>query len=272
MTGIVAAGVGIGGFIGPPMARWLISMYGWRVSYIIMSGIVLVFVVLSAQIMRRDPSQVGQTADGKRGTEESVDPHWKGGLSLKEAIQTRQFWLINANFFCFGFCVFSIMVHIAPHATELGISAASAASILATVCAFGIVGKILFGRAGDVFGSRVILIFGFILISAVLCFLAGAKAAWGLYTFACIFGVAFGGCAVSHPPLVASLFGLSSLGVVLGVVNLGFSLGGAIGPFVTGYVFDVAGSYQMAFLICALFSAIGFIVVAMLRPLTVKPE
>ena len=65
MTGLVATGVGIGGFLGPPIVDRLISSYGWRSSFVIMGAAVFLLVVLSAQAMRKDPSEVGQRPYGE---------------------------------------------------------------------------------------------------------------------------------------------------------------------------------------------------------------
>ncbi|GAI29017.1 unnamed protein product [marine sediment metagenome] len=60
MTGVVAAGVGAGITIVPPVASWLISSYGWRTSFIVIGIVALVPVILAAQFLRRDPSKIGQ--------------------------------------------------------------------------------------------------------------------------------------------------------------------------------------------------------------------
>lgn len=270
MTGIVTAGIGIGALIGPPVASQLIATYGWRVSYAILGSIVLAVTVLSAQFMKRDPAQMGQVAYGRnQGEQKGLHPG-VDGLSLMEAVYSSQFWVFLAIFFCFGFCLFAIMVHIAPHATELGISAASAANILASIGGVSIVGKLLLGRAGDIIGSRQTLIIGFILLSAALFWLVPAKMVWTLYSFAFVFGFAYGGIVVSEPPLVAVLFGLRSLGLILGLISFSFTIGGAIGPFVAGYIFDATGGYQLAFLVCAALSSAGLILTTVLKQRRVK--
>ena len=157
------------------------------------------------------------------------------------------------------------MVHIAPHATELGISAVRAANILATIGALSIVGKVLLGRAGDTIGNRQTLIIGFVLMSAALFWLIPTKMAWMLYAIAGAFGFAYGGVAVSHSPLVAVLFGLRSHGLIFGLFGLSVAIGGAFGPFLSGYIFDVTGSYQLAFLVCAGISFAGIILSALLK-------
>jgi len=265
MTGIVAAGSGIGALIGPPVASRLIFIYGWRMSYVILGGITLLTVVLSTQLIKRDPKQVGQFPYGENEIGEVGLNLRVEEFSLKEAVRVPQFWIFSATGFCYGYCVFAIMVHIIPHATESGISAVRAANILATIGGFSILGKVLLGRAGDIIGNRRTLILGFILMSIALICLAPAKMAWMPFLIAGIFGFAYGGIAVSHSPLLAELFGLRSHALIFGVFAISVSLGRATGPLLTGYLFDVTNSYQMAFLVCAVISLTGILFAAFLR-------
>jgi len=268
MSGIVVAGTSIGALIGPPVANQLISAYDWRISYIIVGSIVLVVVVLAAQFLRRDPAQMGQvpcgeSEGGERGLQVGAE-----GFSLTEAVYTRQFWLFFAMLFCFGFCLLSTIVHIVPHATDLGISAASAATILATIGGVATVSRVVMGSAIDRIGTRQVFIISFILISAALFWLVPAAEIWKLYLFAVVFGFAHGGMGASESPLVARLFGLSSHGLIFGVTGIGFTSGAAIGPFLAGYIFDVTGSYQVAFLVSAALGIIGLILTILLTPIT----
>jgi MFS family permease len=265
MTGIVAAGSGIGALIGPPVASRLIPIYGWRTSYVILGSITLLVVVLSAQFIKRDPTQVGQIPYGKNQREQVGLNLRVEGLSLKEAVSSTRFWIFFTTGFCYGYCVFAIMVHITPHAIESGISAVRAANILAAIGCLSIVGKVLLGRVGDIVGNRRTLILGFILMSLALIGLVPAPIAWMLFLIAGLFGFAFGGIAVSHSPLVAELFGLRSHGVIFGVFGMSVGWGGAMGPLLTGYLFDVTNSYQMAFLLCAVISLAGILFAALLR-------
>jgi MFS family permease len=71
---------------------------------------------------------------------------------------------------------------------------------------------------------------------------------------------------VAESPMIAGLFGLGSHGLILGMAHFAFTVGAAIGPFVTGYIFDVAGSYQAAFLVCAVFGIISLVLAVMIKP------
>jgi len=267
MTGIVLIGVGVGTLIGPLVSNWLISAYDWRTSYVILGSIVLVVVLIAAQFLKRDPIQMGQTPYGENEGEKQGLKVGTEGFSLKEAVYTRQFWLFFTMLFFFGFCVFTVIVHIVPHAVDLGISATRAANILAIIGVLTVVGNVVLGGAGDKIGNKQIFIIGFILKSVALFWLVPATEVWMFYLFAVVFGFARGGCATSESPLVAKLFGLNSHGLIFGVAGIGFPIGAAVGPLVTGYIFDVTGSYQLAFLISAAVGVVGLISTALLRPI-----
>ena len=74
----------------------------------------------------------------------------------------------------------------------------------------------------------------------------------------------------SESPLIAELFGLRSHGLIFGVAALGFTIGASVGPLLTGYVFDVTGSYQAAFLACAAIGIVGTVLAIVLR--SIKSE
>ncbi len=267
MTGILVAGTGVGALIGPPVADSLISAYGWRTSYIILGIVVLVVVIPIAQLLRRDPSQVKQvTYQEKVNIKQELDSGTTG-FSLKKAAYTRQFWLTFVMFFCLGYLLYAVQIHLAPHTTDIGFSTTTAAAILAVMGGASIVGRVTLGIAGDKIGNKSAFIIGFCLMSITLIWLIFSRVEWGFFLFAAVFGIAYGGCVAQQSPLIASLFGLRSHGLVMGVNVIGFTIGSAIGPLVTGYIFDVFENYQLAFIICVIISILGFILTMMLRPI-----
>lgn len=266
MTGIAVSGIGFGTIIMPPVANWLISSYGWRISYIVIGSIALVLVMSAAQLLRRDPSQVGQLPYGEGEAEQESLNLEAGGFSLQGAIHTRQFWMLGAMFVCLGISLEAIIVHIVPHATDLAISAASAANILAIIGGVSVAGRIIMGSAGDRIGNKLAITIGFIIMLVALLWLLAAKELWMFYLFAVIFGFGYGGWAALLSPIVAELFGLSSLGVILGAVTFGLAIGEAVGPALAGRIFDITSSYQPAFLVCAALSIVAIILALFLRP------
>jgi MFS family permease len=157
------------------------------------------------------------------------------------------------------------MVHIVPHAIESGFSSAQAANMMASIGAAAIIGKVLLGRMGDIWGSRQLMTFSFILMAITLFCLMLVKNFWILYLIVGGFGFAYGGCAVSHSPIVAMLFGLRAHGLIFGIFGVSVAIGGAIGPFLAGYIFDITESYQLAFLVGTVISSAGIILSATLK-------
>jgi MFS family permease len=266
MSGIVLAGSSIGGLIGPPIISRLIAAYDWRWSYIVIGIASMLLMVAATQFLRRDPTHIRQLPKFENKGNNQTAKQDTNSFTFKEAVTTIQFWIASGLFFCFGFVAFAIIVHIVPHAIDLKISPIIAANILAARGAVSILGNYMLGALADRIGNRQIYIIGFVMHLAALLWLSIAQEIWMLYLFIVIFGFATGGMGASESPITAWLFGLSSHGLIYGVVHVGFTLGAAAGPFVTGYIFDLTGGYQLSFLVCAAFSVIGLILTIILRP------
>ncbi len=267
MTGIIISGLTVGQIIGPPVVSRLIDKYQWRDTYIIIGVFGMVVLVLAAQLMRRNPDAVGIMATDAPGINQRKVPDISKDYSLKEALGTVQFWLATVIFLFFGFIAYGLTVHIVPHVTTLDIPEITAASVLSVSGGVGIVGNfVLGGLVGDRIGNRKTFIIGIILAIAALAVLVSANELWVLYIFAVLLGLAFGGMGTSESPLTARLFGLTSHGLIYGVMAMGFTTGGAIGPVIIGYIYDVTDSYRTAFLVCIGLCVLGLVFLAILKP------
>ncbi len=264
MTGIMKVGAGLGMLSMPLVANWLISNHGWRVSYIIIGVTSLIFLIPAAQFLRRDPGQMGLLPDGATVKEASPASEDRE-ISLRQAMHTRQFWLLSAVFLFFAFCVHTVLTHIYPHAVDLGISATVAANFLATIGGASIIGRLIMGRAGDRIGNKPAMIIDLIILAVALLWLQLANETWELYLFVALYGFAHGGLFTLISPMIAELFGLGSHGVIFGAINFLAAAGGAIGPVAVGYIFDVTGSYQLGFILLAAASILAVLLMINVR-------
>ncbi len=217
-------------------------------------------------IVTVDPGQIGQLPDGAGNVKKDAVVLEARGLSRKEALHTRQFWVLFAIYICYGYMVQGTMVHIVPYATDLGISAVSAASILSLIGGITVIGRIGTGSLGDRIGHKREMIYVFIAAIVAFIWLQFAKELWMLYLFATLFGFGYGALIALESPMVAELFGLKAHGALLGVVHLGVTIGGAASPLLAGRIFDVTGSYQLAFLV-----TLGLCVAGVILALLIKP-
>jgi len=277
MMGIVQGGIGVGGLIFPPVAAWLILSYGWRNAYLILSIIALIGIVTPGLFLKRDPRDMGQMPDGANAvmtSEEKLDNQGLQveGFSLREAIYTSQFWMIAGLYCSFGFCRSTFIAHIAAHVQDLGFSLADGANVLAILTGFSVIGRIGMGRLADRIGNRPTFIISFAATAGILIWSLVARDLWGLYVFAIVFGFAWGSQAVLRFALTSEVFGIVSLGLVMGVLGLAESGAAAFGSYFAGYIFDLVGNYQAAFWMGIAVSVTGGILAFLLKPAITKEQ
>ena len=267
MTGLVLGGGGVGQALLPPITTWLISTYRWRTAYVIVGVVVLILVIALAMFLRRDPSQVGQLPHGSQDVVgEGVVPSLPRGLTLRQAASTRQFWQYCLAIVLAQFGMGAMVVHAAPHGIDLGMSPAAAASVVTTLAGVGVGARVVLGAVVDRVGGKRVMASMCLLMALAFSGIATTGQVRGLYLFAALTGLGFGGFVSSMSPLAAQLFGLTSHGVIFGVATFGATIGGGIGPLVAGAIFDSTGSYSTAFLLSAVLGLLAFAVVLFLKP------
>jgi MFS family permease len=268
MTGIVKVGTGAGQLLVPLVATTLVTLYGWRNAYLIIGSLTLLILVAVAQVLRRDPQTIGQLPDG--GADEPCGSKVvceEQNVSLRTAVRTMQFWTICVVEFVILFCLLTMIVHIVPHATDLGLPPATAAGVLATIGGVSMLGRIVMGTANDRIGGKRSLIISLIVLICGLVWLQISGKAWMLFLFAVIYGIAHGGFFTVMSPTIAEFFGTGSHGLLYGIVLFSGAIGGAVGPLLGGYIFDKTASYQVLFVVLTALAAVGFVLIALLKPL-----
>jgi MFS family permease len=227
----------------------------------------MISVIFFAQFLVRDPVRKAQYIDNKTNPESGDLNKAEEGLTFSEAIRTRQLWTICAIYFIILLCVYTILIHIVQHAIDLGIPAAVAAGVLATVGGVSISGRFLMGGAGDKIGEKSALLICLLFLLTALSWLMIAKTLWMFYLFAIIYGFAHGGFFSLVSPLIAKQFGTRTHGLLYGIIIFSSTIGGAIGPFMAGYIFDLTRSYKTVFLILTVLCVIALALTASLKPL-----
>jgi MFS family permease len=268
ITGIVKMGTGFGQFAMPLLAAALISVYGWRHSYLSMAAANLVIILVAAQVLRRDPQGMGLLPNGDSHENLAASERTaESGVTLSVALKTRQFWIMCVAWFSVFFCLLTIIVHIVPHARDLGLSPATAAGVLSTIGGVSMLGRIVMGMVNDRIGGKGSLIVCFVVLLCGLVWLQVARTVWMLFLFAAIYGVAHGSFFTVVSPTIAELFGTLSHGVLFGIILFSGMVGGSVSPIMAGRIFDTTGSYQIAFIMLTGVAAIGLALITLLKPL-----
>jgi MFS family permease len=263
MSGIGISGIGFGIAVIPAFASQLVVKYQWRLPLLAIGVILIVSIALLARLLKNAPEAISQP--GRLENQMKKNPIATEGFSFAEAMKTRQFWMIFIAWFFYGFFYQIGMVHIVPHATDLGMSVIAAASLLTTIGLLGTVGRINQGFISDKLGIKNTVVASFTLMGLAYLGLAVSHFVWMLYIFAVVFGFLFG-IGILLIPMVAEYFGFRELGLISGVLVFSNSLGGAAGPPVAGGIFDASGNYNLAFIFCAATGLISGLIVLLLKP------
>ena len=269
MSGLVKTGAGIGQLIVPLVASFLVINYGWREASLWVGIAALIVMVIAAQVVRRDPKSLGLRPWGEVRTEGSKnDVTQEAGLDLKQAIRTRQFWLISMAKLADWYCLFTVIVHIVPHGIDQGLEPATSAVVLSVIGGCSILGRLTLGAGFDYLGAKRSLLVAFALLFLSVVFLQLLSDPKWLFAFAFVYGIGHGGFFAIASPSVAEYFGTRSHGLIFGIVMFAGSIGGTIGPWLSGWLYDSTGTYYIAFLLVSGFSVFGFLTALGLRPMT----
>jgi MFS family permease len=154
------------------------------------------------------------------------------------------------------------MVHLVNYATDLGISSLIAATFISVIGIGSVTGRVTMGAFSDRIGSHNALLICCVILAGTLILLIFSKELWMFYFFAIVFGFAYGGEVPQMAALVGSFFGLHAVTVLVGIITMSARMGGALGSYLGGAIFDVTDSYRFAFGIA---SVAGFIAVIAAR-------
>jgi len=266
MTGILVAGPALGITVVPFLLTLFITSLGWRLSCVVLGVTLLITIIPTALLLKRDPDDMNLRPYG--------DEHRAGspslqldGFTLGTAVRTSQFWMLGFIAFCSLFTINVYVVHIVIHAIGLGLSSTSAAMLLSLAAGISIAGRIIVGVVADRIGNKLSLILCYILAALAYLFILSGSSMMILYLAAVIFGAAGWGAATTITPLTASLFGLRAHGTILAHVLVGSTIGGATGPVLIGYVYDITGSYRYGFLITLAVIAAAMVTTLLLKPM-----
>jgi MFS family permease len=263
MAGIGISGIGFGISIVPPLASHLIESFGWRTSLLTLGSGSIVLIIILAQFLRNHPMVPAVPGNPETKPENPVSERKE--YSLREAAKSKKLWLIFVAWAFYGLFFQVGTVHIVPYATDQGMTAIMASTVLTVIGLIGIFGRMGLGFISDRLGIKAIVIIAFGFTGAAYLGLASFSHPWMLYLFAVFFG-AFSGVGVLVTALVAEYFGFKALGAITGTIIFANTIGGAIGPVMAGNIFDNAGRYNPAFIICGLLAFIACLILLVLKP------
>ncbi len=264
--GIVSSGSGMGTLLIVPVTERLINAFDWSRAFIICGVVAGILMIASAFLLRPAPKSalsVDKKPSALKSDTNAVSPRTEA--TVIQVFKDSQMILFMGALFLFFFGIQIIMVHLVNYATDMGINPLVAATLISIIGAASIAGRLSTGVGADKIGlHNTLILTPVFLIIAFIC-LIFTSSLWSFYLFAIIFGFAYGGEVPQMPLFIGKYWGTKAMTTLVGVNMLVISVGGAIGPWMAGKIFDATRSYQGAFIAGALAGLASLILVLKLK-------
>lgn len=234
-TGIVNAGGSFGQFLMAPIAGALMVSVGWASAMQVLACIVLL-ALPAAFFLKGNPVQAGAATSS---------PPLATGAAIREALHTPSFLMLAGGFFVCGFHVAFLATHLPGVVASCGLPTQWGAWSLAMLGLFNVVGSIAMGWAVGRWRMKSLLSLVYATRAvAVVVFLLAPKTGPVVLVFAAVMGLTFLSTVPPTAGLVAKFFGVGNMATLFGVVMLTHQVGGFLGAYLGGKVFDATGSYN----------------------------
>jgi MFS family permease len=262
------SGMSLGGTVMAPVALATINWAGWRVGYAMLSlPVLLILLPLNLIIVRRPHAPPPGQSKAELTRLSAATP----GLEVSEALRGRSFWLVGCAYLGYGLIATGTITHLVPYLIQSGFTAARAAATFSAMLFLGGCCKPLFGLLADRVGARIAMWLDFTGFILGYVALIGIGHCLAPMVFVATMGPAWGAPSALGPILLVETCGLRRYGTLAGLLGFFSTVGGTLGPWMGGAIFDWTGSYVpalqlfIAILIVAGFSLTGCLPLSAVR-------
>ena len=266
VMGAVTSGNNFGGFTMPALAASIIAFSNWELAFIVFGSIMLFLGIFSYFIISESLDLVESESIRTNKDLDSISlakKQSKLGFEFKEALRSFRFWTINLSLMIGVLTYQGILTQLTQFLEDEGMRTNLATTCLMMIAVMGVIGKITFGRASEIFSARKTLILSMFfqtIGTIVLCIDSGEILLWiGCF----IYGLGFGAFGALIPLIIVEQFGMKNLGSLMGINLMLTSITMAIGPLVAGMIHDQTRSYINAFLCIYILFILAIILVCL---------
>lgn len=248
--GIAWAGGGLGIVLLVPVTQLMIDKWDWSMAYLGLAVITALLVIPPVQLflpaLRSKTPMEPAPAQSPAATQPVADSDW----TVKRALMTSAFWLLFIARVLASMGNQIIVTHQIAHAIDVGYAKVFAASIFGLMGVVSIGGRVLFGYLADVMNRQ--MVFATVQIISALGIFAllamhDASTPWLLYTYAVCYGLGQGSRALVLSAISADIFHGKHFGAIFGYFTFSIGIGGAVGAWLGGFLFDITRSYTIPF-------------------------
>ena len=263
------AGNNFGGITMPPLAAAIIVVFNWQTAYVIFGAIMGALAVVTLFVIVEDEKKVEREMKrtGRGDQAQIARAAAQAGVSLKQALRNRNFWLVTVGLVAATFTYQGVLTQLRQHFEESGFTPAMATTAVSTIAGMGIFSKLAFGRASEKITARIATMLSIGLQMLGVIIIAQVDAAHLLWLGIFVFGLGFGGLGALALLVVQEMFGMKEFGGIMGIMQVGMIASGTGAPMMAGAIHDSSGSFDSAFLIVAAIFVVGIAALALAKPI-----
>jgi MFS transporter, OFA family, oxalate/formate antiporter len=259
--GYAYLGLGFGGVVAPMLVNFLARSLGWRHGLESLgTAILLVLMPIGLWVTRSSPDDVAaapQAFEELPLTTENSSVLGGPSIAVSQAVRSAPFWLLLIGSTLAIGAIGAVIQHFILFLKDIGYSAAVASEYSTMLLAASLAGRLIVGHLADRSRKLYMMAFFYFLIGASVFLLSNSRSSIMLWTFALVFGFSMGADYMLIPLVTAECFGTTSLGKLLALIIMGYSIGQWAGPWFVGEVFDARHSYDLAWMIVAVAGVAG---------------
>jgi len=272
VMGAVVAGNNFGGVTMPPLAAAIIAAMSWEMAYVTFGLIMAVLGIVALFVIVEDENKIEKEMNrtGRADQAHVARVAARAGLTVKQALANRNFWLIMLGLIAATFTYQGVLTQLRQHFEESGFAPAVATTAVSIVAGMGIGSKLAFGRASEKITARIATIISVALQAVGVFIIAQADATILLWVGIFIFGLGFGGLGALIVLVVQEAFGMKEFGGIMGLMQVGMIASGTGAPLIAGKIHDSTDSFDTSFLIVVGIFVLGIVALALARPVQLE--
>jgi len=271
-VGLQQSAGGMGASVLAPGLAILLSRTDWQTAFLIIGAGGGVIIVGLLALFHSEPADRGKLPYGAGEDDETPVARFTAAVTklrsqafMKAARETRAFWFLPLvhHLGCVGHSI--IMVHGVFYATTRGVSLEAATFIISIYSLTSVASRFMVPVLADRMGAKGVMALAYLLQALSVLMLFWTQEAWQFYLFAAVFGVGFGGEMSAFLVVNRQYFGMGPVRTVFGIQMMGAGLGMALGGLVGSVIYDVFGSYNVAWIVSLVTSFGGMLAIFMME-------
>lgn len=251
--GIAYLGIGTGFALVPQIAASLEKNIGWHNSLLALAGIIVLLALPLTLFVKNAPPD--------------FEEHEKNANSTKisDILKNRNFYILAFGSMCSIAAVGGMNQHLKLYLRDLSFTQAQAANVISLVAVMSLAGRVLMGWLADLFPRKYVMLLIYFIVGSSIPLLLLPDFSGRIYVFAVIFGLGLGGDYMIIPLMAGDLFGVKTLGRVMGIILVADGLAESSMPMLVGRLYDIGSkSYVPGFIVLIGAALLGAIIISLL--------